>query len=180
MPFGTPEGPRARALPVAESARAQRVHRSIKSRERASPKILLGTANGTRCLFDFRPHPYSDASENQRTLPRAKNCSPALNFCTSARTGAALSSPSRRSGEINKGIPLVGIPLFIWYAGRDSNPQPSEPESDALSIEPPAHLLESLYIIPSFYLFVKGNFVFSNSDRISQCKNSCFPPKSVL
>ena len=28
------------------------------------------------------------------TLPRAKNCSPALNFCTSLRTGAALSSPS--------------------------------------------------------------------------------------
>lgn len=27
----------------------------------------------------------------------------------------------------------------IWYAGRDSNPQPSEPESDALSIEPLAH-----------------------------------------
>ena len=27
-----------------------------------------------------------------------------------------------------------------WYAGRDSNPQPSEPESDALSIEPPAHI----------------------------------------
>ena len=34
----------------------------------------------------------------------------------------------------------MGIWLF-WYAGRDSNPQPSEPESDALSIEPPAHLL---------------------------------------
>ena len=31
-----------------------------------------------------------------------------------------------------------GITRF-WYAGRDSNPQPSEPESDALSIEPPAH-----------------------------------------
>ena len=30
------------------------------------------------------------------TLPRAKNCSPALNFCTSVRTGAALSSPSFR------------------------------------------------------------------------------------
>ena len=31
--------------------------------------------------------------------------------------------------------------LAFWYAGRDSNPQPSEPESDALSIEPPAHAL---------------------------------------
>ena len=30
--------------------------------------------------------------------------------------------------------------VFYWYTGRDSNPQPSEPESDALSIEPPVHL----------------------------------------
>ena len=29
----------------------------------------------------------------QWTFPRAKNCSPALNFCTSVPTGAALSSP---------------------------------------------------------------------------------------
>ena len=28
------------------------------------------------------------------SLPRAKNCSPALNFCTSVLTGAALSSPT--------------------------------------------------------------------------------------
>ena len=34
--------------------------------------------------------------------------------------------------------------VFYWYTGRDSNPQPSEPESDALSIEPPVHL-------PSYY-----------------------------
>ena len=34
----------------------------------------------------------------------------------------------------------MGILFFIWYTGRDSNPQPSEPESDALSIEPPVHL----------------------------------------
>ena len=33
---------------------------------------------------------------------------------------------------------------LLWYAGRDSNPQPSEPESDALSIEPPAHFQPSL------------------------------------
>ena len=31
-----------------------------------------------------------------------------------------------------------GMSCF-WYARRDSNPQPSEPESDALSIEPLAH-----------------------------------------
>ena len=35
---------------------------------------------------------------------------------------------------------------FSWYTGRDSNPQPSEPESDALSIEPPVHILQ-----PSYY-----------------------------
>ena len=46
------------------------------------------------------------------------------------------------------------LPVF-WYAGRDSNPQPSEPESDALSIEPPAHLLNSLAIIAGFFRFVK-------------------------
>ncbi len=31
--------------------------------------------------------------------------------------------------------------ICFWYTGRDSNPQPSEPESDALSIEPPVHFL---------------------------------------
>ena len=40
--------------------------------------------------------------------------------------------------------------LLFWYTGRDSNPQPSEPESDALSIEPPVHLPDSLNIIAGF------------------------------
>ena len=39
----------------------------------------------------------------------------------------------------------MGILFFIWYTGRDSNPQPSEPESDALSIEPPVHALQPRY-----------------------------------
>ena len=85
------------------------------------------------------------------TLPRAKNCSPALNFCTSVPTGAALSSPAR---GIKNADTHLGIRIF-WYTGRDSNPQPSEPESDALSIEPPVHLLNSLAIIAGFYCFVK-------------------------
>ena len=51
----------------------------------------------------------------------------------------------------------MGIWIF-WYTGRDSNPQPSEPESDALSIEPPVHMLNSLVIIARFARFVKGNF----------------------
>ena len=56
----------------------------------------------------------------------------------------------------------MGILSFIWYAGRDSNPQPSEPESDALSIEPPAHLY-SQAIIATFPPFVKGQ-IPKNSD----------------
>ena len=39
----------------------------------------------------------------------------------------------------------MGILFFIWYTGRDSNPQPSEPESDALSIEPPVRLIRPDY-----------------------------------
>ena len=39
----------------------------------------------------------------------------------------------------------MGIRSFIWYTGRDSNPQPSEPESDALSIEPPVHASQPDY-----------------------------------
>ena len=49
-------------------------------------------------------------------------------------------------------------PLF-WYTGRDSNPQPSEPESDALSIEPPVHLPISQVIITGLSLFVKRCFL---------------------
>lgn len=48
--------------------------------------------------------------------------------------------------------------LLIWYAGRDSNPQPSEPESDALSIEPPARTRGSAIIIAETGLFVKVFF----------------------
>ena len=47
-------------------------------------------------------------------------------------------------------------PFYFWYTGRDSNPQPSEPESDALSIEPPVHLLDSQDIIADKTGFVKG------------------------
>ena len=43
--------------------------------------------------------------------------------------------------------------FFTWHARRDSNPQPSEPESDALSIEPLARF--SLDIIAVFSRFVK-------------------------
>ena len=62
--------------------------------------------------------------------------------------------PARRAKQI-RGIPGWVSLLFVWYTGRDSNPQPSEPESDALSIEPPVRLLYSPVIIAGFLLFVK-------------------------
>ena len=52
---------------------------------------------------------------------------------------AGLSSPLSAS---KNGKYQMVLPVF-WYTGRDSNPQPSEPESDALSIEPPVHLLKA-------------------------------------
>ncbi len=42
------------------------------------------------------------------------------------------------------------------HARRDSNPQPSEPESDALSVEPLAHV--STGIIANFAIYVKHEF----------------------
>ena len=72
------------------------------------------------------------------------------------------------------------VPLF-WYAGRDSNPQPSEPESDALSIEPPARLPYSLYIIAIFFRFVKREwknfFCFVSTPAAKRC---CFLPCAVV
>ena len=52
--------------------------------------------------------------------------------------------PSRAKHEIKEEIPF-GISSFIWYTGRDSNPQPSEPDSDALSIEPPVRAWQLCY-----------------------------------
>ena len=58
----------------------------------------------------------------------------------------------------NKDGYSIKVTVLYWYTGRDSNPQPSEPESDALSIEPPVHVLNSLLIIARFPRFVKGDF----------------------
>ena len=46
------------------------------------------------------------------TLPRAKNCSPALNFYTSVRTGAALSSPSFQCTN-NKREAIASLLLLV-------------------------------------------------------------------
>ena len=56
----------------------------------------IGGGNSTQCFalcYRRKPTPLRDAVFLLWTLPRAKNCSPALNFYTSVRTGAALSSP---------------------------------------------------------------------------------------
>ena len=45
----------------------------------------------------------------------------------------------------------------FWYTGRDSNPQPSEPESDALSIEPPVHALQPRYYSKILSVCKEGN-----------------------
>ena len=72
------------------------------------------------------------------------------------------------------------VSSLFWYTGRDSNPQPSEPESDALSIEPPVHRFNSLNIIASFQGFVKRNFALFYFSFDNLCKNSCFPDKDVV
>ena len=64
------------------------------------PPYERRTPEGTRLHFPSakqnrrKPTSIPDAVFLLWTLPRAKNCSPALNFYTSVRTGAALSSPS--------------------------------------------------------------------------------------
>ena len=63
---------------------------------------------------------------------------------------------SNRQKEIHANS--IKVSVDIWHTGRDSNPQPSEPESDALSIEPPVRLLDSQVIIAGFNRFVKGDF----------------------
>ena len=91
-------------------------------------------------LFGIEPVPVSstslrDASEAGGTLPRAKNSPPDC-FYGSLRCRRPFESrPEYQKTRYPNGY------LVFWYAGRDSNPQPSEPESDALSIEPPAHTL---------------------------------------
>ena len=74
----------------------------------------------------------------------------------------------------------MGISSFIWYTGRDSNPQPSEPESDALSIEPPVHLPYSSLIIATFPRFVKGDLEKTVFLIVIFRENGCFSLIYVL
>ena len=119
-------------------------------------------------LFRIKPVPISstslrDASETGRTLPRAKNSPPDCFYGSFCCRRPFESRPSNQKRVIPNGI------TRFWYAGRDSNPQPSEPESDALSIEPPAHLLYSLDIIAGIFPFVKRETeIFPQTPPIGQ------------
>ncbi len=107
----------------------------------------------TKNKIEESQHPLQDASFSyglSHGLKIARQLSIFAPVC-------ALVSPFR--------VPLVAknkreqkLSLIFWYTGRDSNPQPSEPESDALSIEPPVHLPNSQVIIASFFRFVKRGF----------------------
>ena len=81
----------------------------------------------------------------------------------------------------NKDGYSIKVTVLFWYTGRDSNPQPSEPESDALSIEPPVHLLYSLNIIAGFFPFVKGyaENIFLNI-LVLWAESGCFPGVPVV
>ena len=54
----------------------------------------------------------------------------------------------------------TGLDFAFWYARRDSNPQPSEPESDALSVEP-------LALTGRYYITRRGK---SNPEKWKQGK----------
>ena len=104
-------------------------------------RFLQGTPEGTRCNFALQNCIVSPPSR-----PAASGMPPAY------RIGLFESLLARSARQI-RGIPQRVSLLFVWYTRRDSNPQPSEPESDALSIEP---LVHSLVIITKQFLFVKG------------------------
>ena len=96
---------------------------------------VFGTPEGTRCRFVF-----GKAQGSNSVQPELPNLPPAgwiIMFETRPE--------NQKCGHPN------GYPHF-WYAGRDSNPQPSEPESDALSIEPPAHLILPMYYNSLFFV----------------------------
>ena len=125
---------------------------------RPLPDSVRHTPEGTRCqlisfvnqlygvvpveplvfpVFDRRPHPYRMHPPTKGLSHGLKKCPPDT-FLPALRSGRPFESFFR----CTKKEDALRHPLF-WYTGRDSNPQPSEPESDALSIEPPVHLLFS-------------------------------------
>ena len=79
---------------------------------------FLYGARGVAETVLFRFTVQRTALRNKRTFPRAKNCSPALNFYTSVPTGAALSSPflAIKNTDTSKCV------CIFWCARRDLNP----------------------------------------------------------
>ena len=116
-----------------------------------------------------------DASETEGTLPRAKNSPPDC-FYGSLRCRRPFESrPANQKRVIPDGI------TRFWYAGRDSNPQPSEPESDALSIEPPAHFLKpSYYSRLSLVCKEENRNIFLCAWRTTFGEGGCFSCFSVV
>ena len=82
------------------------------------------------------------------------------NSCVAAVQPAASQAPPEPGFYSFESLPPLKIQKdqiphgiwSFWYTGRDSNPQPSEPESDALSIEPPVHCLKAYVLYQSFPL----------------------------
>ena len=123
------------------------VHRKAKNQ---IPGWVSGSCFPVSERFRFHPHPCG-----MRLKP--EGLSHGLTKCP----------PDTLLPRLWQGRPFESLPeyqktrypdgyLVFWYTGRDSNPQPSEPESDALSIEPPVRLLYSGSIISGFWDFVKG------------------------
>ena len=87
----------------------------------------------------FHSHPYGMRLKSEG-LSHGLRKYPPDTFLPCLRQGRPFESrPKYQKRETPNGVPR------FWYAGRDSNPQPSEPESDALSIEPPSHFSKPNY-----------------------------------
>ena len=70
--------------------------------------------------------------------------------------------------------------IHLWYTGRDSNPQPSEPESDALSIEPPVHFLMPKYYSILFDVCKGESEKYFRQNRDCGTENGCFSRKGMI
>ena len=103
-------------------------------------------------IFDSHPHPYRMRLQIKGLSHGLKKCPPDTFLPRFARPPFRVPPSVLKNADTH-----LGIRIF-WYTGRDSNPQPSEPESDALSIEPPVRLLHSLDIIAGFSPFVKRRY----------------------
>ena len=140
------------------------------SRRRDAGTVLLPPLRGEESIIGEIQHPIRDANFSNG-LSHGLKIARQLSIFTPV---CALVSPFRVPRCMQKIAIPNGMTIF-WYTGRDSNPQPSEPESDALSIEPPVH---SQAIISRFFSFVKRAFfnLFRVTCRkyVVFCKMVCY------